>query len=92
MLYVSFVLDDEKCVGKCVIFVSLQVDYVKFKVSWGGYIGYDCWFVQFLLNVYLGVVVSYLEWVLVFMVLYYCDGGDWVCFYVDVKVMVCELK
>lgn len=67
-------------------------DYVRLKVDeWGGYVGYDDWFVC-VNNVSFVLLLVYGELVLVFEVLFEWEGEDWLCFYIEVKWLVKLLK
>jgi predicted aminopeptidase len=67
--YERQVSDAEKLKTKAEIFQSLQSDYQKLKVTWGGYSGYDRWFAEPLSNAHLAAVATYHDFVPAFRAL-----------------------
>lgn len=61
--YASALSDAQKRADKVRIFQSLQADYQRLKISWGGYAGYDRWFAEPLTNAHLASVATYHDYV-----------------------------
>ena len=80
------VSDNEKRAEKVRIFQSLQSDYQKLRISWGGYNGYDRWFAEPLSNAHLAAVAAYHDYVPAFRALL-TQQKSLRKFYVAVKAM-----
>jgi len=84
-LYRSNVSDAEKAQRKLAILTALRDDYLKLKVSWNGYAGYDSWFDPLPNNGHFASLATYHEKVPAFRALFRQCGEDFAVFYARVK-------
>ena len=80
-LYASPHSESEKRTGKQRILEELQARYQAIKQDWGGYAGYDRWFMQDLNNAKLAGVSTYHQEVPAFLALFEQKGRDFARFY-----------
>jgi len=70
---------------KARVFAELHNNYVKLKLSWGGYAGYDDWFARELNNAQLNTIANYYDFLPAFQRVLELNGGDMEKFYVEVE-------
>jgi len=75
----------EKRAGKAQRFADMEQEYAQLKFSWGGFSGYDRWFLGKPNNATLASVALYTELVPAFRVLLERAGGDLPRFYAAAK-------
>ncbi|HVS27847.1 MAG TPA: aminopeptidase [Burkholderiales bacterium] len=84
-LYRSAVSDPQKRESKRQIFSELRQEYAQLKAAWGGFSGYDPWFVQDMNNAHLASVAAYTQLVPAFNRLLAGQDGNLARFYREVK-------
>ncbi|MBV8503662.1 MAG: aminopeptidase [Paucibacter sp.] len=77
--------EPDKSAAKAHVFAAMREDYARLKAEeWGGYAGYDRWFVE-ANNASFALLASYNDQVPLFEALWQRQGGDWPRFYAAVK-------
>ena len=76
---------EEKRLGKARVLAAMDEEYRRLRASWGGFAGYDRWFVGKPNNAMLASVALYTELVPAFRALLEGEGGDLARFYVAAK-------
>jgi predicted aminopeptidase len=84
-LYAKALVPDDKRIRKVRMFDEMKRDYVKLKIEWGGYAGYDRWFAQPPNNALLASVFLYTQQVPAFRALIEKHRHDLPRFFVAVK-------
>ena len=86
-LYKQRIVVDAMRTSKQQIFEEMQRDYSRLKASWGGFAGYDRWFVQAPNNALLASVSIYTQRVPAFEAILREQGGDFPKFFEAVKAL-----
>ena len=87
VLYASAATADEKRRRKAAAFAALKRDYLRRKLEWGGFAGYDRWFAQPLGNAHLASVAIYTQQVPAFEALLVEVENDLPRFYAAVRAL-----